>query len=272
MNAGQEGEAVNQGSPASRAAATPRPAHTSPSLRTGSAPPAVQPSFELKFLLAENVAGAVESWARASLQPDPHGVPALAGAYGITTLYLDTPRFDVFHRAPELEGGKLRLRSYGAGGLVYLERKKRQGNRVEKRRTAESEGEIGKIESAPAAGGPGDWFRAEVVARSFRPACLLTYLRTAFFGTADHGGFRLTLDRRIVCARASGWAVAPVGAESGAHLAAGQVVCELKFRTAMPLPLKDLVARLGLATSPVSKYRQACVATGLAGERTGRDA
>lgn len=97
------------------------------------------------------------------MRPDPHGDGALQGAYAITTVYLDTPAFDVFHRARELGGAKCRVRQYGAGGLLYLERKRRQGNRVQKRRSGV---EAAALDVAMTGGGApgwaGEWFREEV--------------------------------------------------------------------------------------------------------------
>ena len=200
-------------------------------------------------------------WAQSAMQPDPHGEPALGGAYEISTLYLDTPRFDVYHRARELKGTKLRLRRYGTGALAYLERKQRRGDRVRKRRSSVPEPETARLGAAPAGEWAGAWFHEEIAARGFRPVCALTYLRTAFFGSADHGTFRLTLDRDIRAARAYGWGI-PRSA-GGILIAEDVVVCELKFRSAMPQPLKQLVARAGLSPSALSKYRRACLAIGL---------
>ncbi len=39
------------------------------------------PAYELKFLLDEERGRAVEAWARRRLALDPHGDPALGGAY-----------------------------------------------------------------------------------------------------------------------------------------------------------------------------------------------
>ncbi|MEK7468378.1 MAG: polyphosphate polymerase domain-containing protein [Planctomycetota bacterium] len=235
--------------------------------------PAGAASFEVKFLLAAAKAAAVEAWARGNLGLDSHGDPALAGGYEVSTLYLDTPRFDVFHRAKELEGAKFRLRRYGSAGLVYLERKRRRGDRVQKRRSEVEEGDLKRLASARAGTAwPGDWFQDEIEARGFRPVCRLTYLRVAFFGASDHGHFRLTLDRAVRCGPADGWRVGRVEDAGARPVVGGLVVCELKFRDAMPQPFKVLVAGLGLASRSVSKYRRACLAAGLVDGRTARDA
>ncbi len=204
------------------------------------------------------------------MRPDPHGDGALQGAYAITTVYLDTPAFDVFHRARELGGAKCRVRQYGAGGLLYLERKRRQGNRVQKRRSGV---EAAALDVAMTGGGApgwaGEWFREEVEARGFRPVCGLSYLRTAFFGTEDGRHYRLTIDRRILAGAASRWMVDAAGAT---ELMRGQAVCEMKYRDAMPQALKAIVAKHGLQPMGASKYRAACVALGLVREKGAPDA
>src|SRR5262249_23101153 len=57
------------------------------------------PAYELKFLLHEEQAGEVVARVARRLAPDPYGDPALGGAYRTTSVYTDTPQFDVFHRA-----------------------------------------------------------------------------------------------------------------------------------------------------------------------------
>src|SRR5262245_13671657 len=83
-------------------------------------------SYELKFHLPADRADQVESWARRHLWPDPHGDD---GRYLITSLYCDTSAHDVFHRTPGFRRAKHRLRRYGESALIYLERKRRRGDR-----------------------------------------------------------------------------------------------------------------------------------------------
>lgn len=231
------------------------------------------PSFELKFLIDAAKSAMISAWARASLSPDPHGDPALAGCYEVSTLYLDTPRFDVFHGAKELGGAKFRLRRYGSDAVVYLERKQRRGDQVHKRRTPVPEKELGRLES-PSSGTdwPGAWFQDEIEAREFQPACLLTYVRAAYYHPTHKGHLRLTLDRAIRCSIARGWSVERVASAGAGLLAEDQMVCELKFRETMPQEFKQLVAQAGLTAGRFSKYRQACRATGLVNEEEARDA
>src|SRR5438105_8753232 len=83
------------------------------------------PAFEMKFLLQEPLARAVEACLGGRLPLDPHGDPALGGAYCTTTLYLDTVNLDVYRRTASFKRRKYRLRRYGDEPRIFLERKKR---------------------------------------------------------------------------------------------------------------------------------------------------
>src|SRR5262245_16404917 len=61
----------------------PAASHESPSLSAKCA--GAGPAFELKFLLTESQARQIEDWARQRLALDPHGDPALGGAYQTTS-------------------------------------------------------------------------------------------------------------------------------------------------------------------------------------------
>lgn len=219
-------------------------------------------AYEQKFLVAADVARAIERWAGAAMRTDPHADQAANGAYELSTLYLDTPGFDVFHGAQHFRGAKHRIRRYGREALVYLERKTRRGDRVKKRRSGLPRDELAKI-PAPRATGTGDltWFVDALRLHELRPVCAMTYRRTAFFGEGDHGPYRLTLDRAVRGLPARDFAVEPI--EHGIAVLSDAVVCELKFAAALPQPFKQLVAELALAPTSVSKYRRLCVAAGL---------
>ena len=76
----------------------------------------------------------------------------------------------------------------------------------------------------------------------------------AYLGVADGGTVRITLDRNVRGQSTDRWEVEPVGKEP--VLLEGQVICEFKFRLALPGVFKAIVAELGLAPSTVSKYRR----------------
>jgi hypothetical protein len=212
------------------------------------------PAYELKFLLDEGPARDVEAWAGRRLALDPHGEPELGGAYRTTSLYCDTPELDVYHRTPSYRRRKFRVRRYGEAPWAFLERKSRWGDRVTKRRSAVPTEELAHLAHPMSlVDWAGHWFHTRLLARRLGPACQVAYQRTAYVGACPEGPLRLTLDRRVCGVLAGAWAVAPF--EGGLPLLPGRVILELKFRSALPAPFKELVRLLRLAPTAVSKYR-----------------
>lgn len=232
----------------------PQPEMLSPGLLVG--PGDRTPAYELKFLLAEAQAREVERFAAMHLAADPHADPALGNAYHVTSLYLDTPGFDVFHRFPPHHRRKLRLRGYGSSVAVFLEQKTRRGDRVRKRRSSIPSGELERLAQPLALPSwAGAWFQERVVERGLRPAFQISCLRTAFLGHGAEGPMRLTLDRQLRGLPNPDWRL--LAGSGGLPLLAGQLVLELKYRTAMPSLFKRLIEQMGLSPGPVSKYRLA---------------
>src|SRR5262245_22329638 len=102
---------------------------TSPSLRVVPGQPR---AYELKFLVGVREARAVEALLAPRLAIDPHADPSLGNAYRTTTLYCDTPAFEVLRRIGSHKRRKYRLRRYGHGSVLFLERKSKKGERVSK--------------------------------------------------------------------------------------------------------------------------------------------
>lgn len=228
-------------------------------------------AFELKFLVTETVAQAVERWAAASMQADAFADASRGGAYQTTTLYLDTASRDVFHRAPGHRGRKFRLRRYGMDGQIHLERKTRRGDRVKKRRSDMPMSDLSLLvapDTAPV--WPGDWFRQTILFKGLLPACRVTYDRTAFVQLSTDGPLRLTLDRQIRGAATQQWDLTPV--EEGEVLLPEHVICEFKFRGALPNLFKQVIQQLQLDAGSVSKYRRTMQAAGLSGTGDGTHA
>jgi len=212
------------------------------------------PAYELKFLLDEEQARQVEDWARSLLALDPHGDPALGGAYRTVSLYCDTPELHVYRRAAAHKGHKFRVRRYGAMPWAFLERKSKEDARVAKRRTPVPLDELALLgRPTSPSGWSGRWFHRRLRACRLLPACRIAYQRTAFAGSCTDGPLRLTLDRHVRGVLADSWGVVPV--EGGRLLLAGQVIMELKFRSALPAPFEEFVRDLGLCPGAVSKYR-----------------
>lgn len=223
------------------------------------------PCYELKFLLDPALDVDVRAWAATGLAPDPHGDPALGGAYSVTTLLLDTPEHDVYHRSAGYRRNKYRIRRYGDGaGLVYLEQKRRAGDEVRKHRTPIPDAELDCV-ARPLSleSWPGRWFAARVHAKRLVPTCLIRYVRSAFTGAGSSTPMRLTLDRLIHGRPWSTWRVVPF--DGGLPLSSHRTVLELKFTGSMPAPFKSLVRQFRLIPAAVSKYRlfrDACPAGG----------
>lgn len=252
---------------------------------------------ELKFLIDERRALQIEEALRPVFSPDPHSDPRLGGAYLIHSLYCDNPALDVYHRVGEHRYRKFRIRRYGVSDEVFLERKTRRGIRVRKRRVAINLCELARLgleSSEPATGSDGgsdggaeigaeienvrlgDPFRRELALRGLRPVCEIAYLRRAFIGICSEGPLRLTFDRDVRGARASGWGFPePI---SGTPIFAGSdaVVCEFKYLGtqggSLPAAFKRVLHDLALTPSGASKYRRCMLALGLVGTKEGGDA
>jgi hypothetical protein len=229
--------------------------------------PAAVPAFEVKFLLSEEQARECERRLRRRLTPDPHGDPALGGAYRVTSVYFDTAAFDVYRRSEGHRRRKFRVRRYGTNLTAYLERKTKSAQQVRKRRTAVPLGELPRLAGEVAAGWPGAWFVKRIGLRNLRPVCRVTYDRVALVGHTPDGPIRATFDRAAVGAPANGPGPDPVA--DGSRLLNGEVIGELKFLRAMPALFKSLMEDLRLTPGPVSKYRRCVEAAGLAPNGTG---
>jgi len=212
-------------------------------------------AYELKFLIDEAHALEIMGWAREHLDADPHFDPELGDGYLVNSLYLDSPKFDVFHRMEGFRQQKFRLRRYGREDLVWFEQKRKRKGLVRKKRVAVDEPDISNrlvMPSDPA--WDGIWFRDKVDEQQLRPVCQITYRRFARVKPTDDGHMRLTIDDRLTARLADGWQV-PKGQLEGVGLLDGKRILELKFRGAMPTLFRGLVEQQQLQVTSFSKYR-----------------
>jgi len=213
------------------------------------------PAFELKFLLSEERAVAVEERARQALALDKYADPARGNAYPILSLYTDSPEFDVYRRSQAAGGCKFRVRRYGGRGPMFVEQKIKTGDRVRKRRAQVDPGNLAAIARGQApTGWTGCWFGDGVADLRLRPICRIAYDRVAYLGTADGGTVRITFDRNVRGAGEEKWEVEPV--DEAPVLLEGDVICEFKFRLALPGLFKSMVEEFALTPCAVSKYRR----------------
>jgi hypothetical protein len=210
-------------------------------------------AYEIKFLVDPERARRIRDWARARLEPDPHGSGVRKDEYRIASLYFDTEDFDVFNRRGSFGRAKYRIRRYGSSDVVFLERKMRTSSLLTKHRTRVAIDDLdGLIVNDPGTNWTGRWFHRRLLARRLRPACHVSYARMARLGANEFGSFRLTLDDHL---RADRSGTLEFAGSPATPVLARQLILELKFRVTMPAVFKNLVEEFRLNPEPVSKYR-----------------
>jgi hypothetical protein len=208
---------------------------------------------ELKFLVSERQAPDLREWARAHLARDSFGSGSHGDDYTTTSLYFETPGFDVYHRRGSYGRSKFRIRRYGLADVVFLERKFRTGRLLAKRRTTVSIPEMEHLAgSSPVRTWPGYWFHRRVLLRRLNPLIQMSYDRTARVGIAKAGPMRMTIDTNLRVLPMPDRAFIP---GVGFPLIEGKCIVELKFRVDVPPLFKQLVETFKLSPSPISKYR-----------------
>jgi VTC domain len=215
---------------------------------------------EIKFLIDPRVAPRILDWARAHLLPDPHGVGPAEDEYVSSSLYFDTTGFDVFHRRGSYGRAKYRVRRYGDGDLVFLERKLRQPGLLIKRRTVAPVALLDRLHESPRdSGWPGEWFQRRLHVRGLSPVCQISYHRMARTIDAADGFARLTLDSDV---RAVPISDARFSAGAGVPVLPDRMVLELKYRVQLPALFRRLIEEFTLRTATASKYRLGMAALG----------
>jgi hypothetical protein len=216
---------------------------------------------EIKFVVDAATGETIREWARRHLEPDPHGGGVSSDVYETTTLYFDTPTRDVFHRRGSNGRAKYRIRRYGTGDTVFLERKLRTSSSLTKRRTLVATPDLARLAHVPSDSDDwlGRWFERRVAARALGPVCQIFYRRTARGTSTESGLARLTIDEALHATETDAIRFKPA---LGIPVLAGRQIVEMKFRTAMPVVFKRLIEELTLVPGTVSKYRLGMTALG----------
>jgi hypothetical protein len=208
---------------------------------------------EIKFLLPAETGLEIQVWARSALEPDPSGVGPCGDQYATTSLYYETPGFDVFHQKESYGRAKYRIRRYGLDQYIFLERKFRTDRLLAKRRTSvplEGLERLGEPTADP--GWPGFWFHRRVLTRGLKPLVQVSYDRTARLGSAPTGPIRLTIDTNLRVLPLPDRAFLP---GTGLPLVEGKCILELKYVQDLPALFKQLIERHAISAGRVSKYR-----------------
>lgn len=215
---------------------------------------------EIKFLIDAECGRRIRAWARAQLQPDPHGTGAHGDGYATRTLYFETRESDVLARRGSYSRAKYRVRRYGAGEVAFLERKLRRRNMLVKRRTEVPLPSLARLAGhIPSGTWEGAWFERRLRCRGLAPVCQVGYRRTARFTRTDSGVARLTIDEGVAALALSDTHFVD---EPGLPLLDGREILEMKFRDALPPVFARLVHEFGLLPQAVSKYRLGMAALG----------
>lgn len=221
---------------------------------------------EIKFLVSGEMARRVREWARQAMQPDPYAVPHLDHAYQVRSLYLDTPELHVFHRRGSYARGKYRIRQYLPTGIVFLERKLKSKGVVRKRRTETRLEELLNLLRRPGAKWSGLWYEKRLVVRRLQPICQIAYVRHPFMEQNGSTTLRLTIDKDIRAKQIGEYSFHE--AKDAAAILPEQAILELKYFGQTPALFKEMMDRFELTAQPVSKYRLAVSALGIAREET----
>ena len=238
---------------------------TSPGLR---ADKGAGTAFELKFELSQAEVLRMKAWADLNLHRDPHA--GKDGSYWVTSVYCDSPEFDVFHRSPGYRGSKLRMRRYGSAPFVFLERKFRRGDQVRKRRVEIHPEELPRLSEymgglKPELDWQATWFLEHALKKRVAPACRVGYRRAAYFGMSGKQPVRLTIDENLIGQPTRGWEAQPL--LDGLDLMPGKALLELKFHDTIPDLFRGLLPVLPMQAARASKYRRCVRLCGLAQDR-----
>lgn len=214
---------------------------------------------ELKFIVNEETAGSVRRLARVELASDPHAADELGEWYETSSIYFDTPEYDLFYGRASSSRSEFRIRRYNDSPVLFLERKLKKGDRIFKRRTPVSLDELQNLRGD--ADWPGGWFGRRLSHRRLLPVCRIAYRRAASIGTTEEGPLRLTIDHAITASVVNSVSFTDEGA---IEVLPGRAIVEFKYRGPMPDLFKRFVNAFELQPHLVSKYRLSVHALGLA--------
>lgn len=223
---------------------------------------------ELKYQVSHELAEQIRGWAREHLVADEHADPQLDDAYQVSTLYLDTADWDIYHRRDQVVEGKHRIRRYGNEFQLWLERKRKTKDVVRKQRTSVAADDLAELVDLtakqpsdnslwPESVWPGQWFKSRVQELQLRPATVIRYTRFARVGQSSRGPVRLTLDDAITAEPPTGWQIPASAATVQSELLPDAQILELKFSDHLPPQFKQLLIDFPISVSGFSKYRTA---------------
>lgn len=209
---------------------------------------------EWKHEISHGDVPVLRSRLRAVASPDGHGEN---GTYHIRSLYFDTPTDRVLRE--KIDGvsrrEKFRLRRYGGGGLIRLEKKSKLGGLCAKEQAPVTEEEVRALLA-----GDTDWMRSsgrdlvwelyqKMHTQLLRPRVIVEYAREAYVYAP--GNVRVTLDANIRTGLGGTDFLAP---DCVTVPASETVVLEVKWDAFLPGCIRSAVQLEGRRTAAFSKY------------------
>ncbi|MDI6451204.1 polyphosphate polymerase domain-containing protein [Anaerobaca lacustris] len=230
--------------------------------------------FELKYLIMEATAAAIEKYIRPFLEYDRYSKLQRGGMYPIVSLYCDSQDMQLCRET--LTGVKnrfkLRIRSYTDEPEYprFFEIKRRINQVIVKSRARVMDEDV-----APLLAGrqlpPRGYTTDEAALNQFQlyaasihagPRVLIRYMRQAFENTTENR-VRVTFDRDL-CYKVTDKPIVRLGGSGWQRnvLTEGYVILEIKFTGTFPTWLSRMAALFGLRARSVSKFatsiEQAC--------------
>ena len=230
--------------------------------------------FEMKYLITEIQAAAMERYIRPFLPPDRYSKLQRGGQYPIVSLYMDSPDLQLCRESVVglKNRFKLRIRSYTDEPEYprFFEIKRRINRVIMKSRARVTDRDVPALltgKSLPPQGYTTDeaalnQFQLYVASIHAGPVILIRYTRQAFENTSENR-VRVTFDRELYY-KVTDEPQVLLGGTGWQHndLTVCNVILEIKFTGSYPAWLTRLVEDFGIEARSISKYatsvEQAC--------------
>jgi hypothetical protein len=222
--------------------------------------------FELKYLITEAKAAAIERYIRPFLEYDRYSTLQRGGMYPIVSLYCDSPDMQLCRET--LTGMKnrfkLRIRSYTDEPEYprFFEIKRRINQVIVKSRARVMDEDVAPLlagRTLPRRGYTTDeaalnQFQLYAASINAGPRVLIRYMRQAFENTTENR-VRVTFDRDL-CYKVTDTPAVRLGGSGWRRnvLTEGHAILEIKFTGTFPTWLSRMAALFGLDARSVSKF------------------
>lgn len=235
--------------------------------------------FELKYIIDEQCAAGIRDFISSHLEPDEHAKPEQGFAYGLSSLYLDSPTLTLFNQTHHgiKNRFKLRIRFYDddPDHPAFLEIKRRVTDVICKERATVTRQAVRQLLLRK---GPSQSWLMQDNGNPKSGSALLnfcnlsdsigaaariyvSYAREAYV-SPNSNSVRVTFDRRLFGTPHQQGAGLSMP-EDGVRPNVGGVILELKFTDRFPEWIRELVQAFDLQRTSVPKYNHCIKALGL---------